>query len=35
MSPDCVFTSLDKRLKKVNWENLELVFTAYKKLRDL
>lgn len=35
MSPDWVFTSLDERLKKVNWENLELVFTAYQKLRDL
>ncbi len=35
MSPDWVFTSLDERLKKVNWEKLELVFTAYQKLRDL
>jgi hypothetical protein len=35
MSPDWVFTSLDERLKKVNWENLELAFTAYQKLRDL
>jgi hypothetical protein len=35
MSPDWVFTSLNERLKKVNWENLELVFTAYQKLRDL
>ena len=35
MSPDWVFTPLDERLKKVNWENLERVFTAYQKLRDL
>lgn len=35
MSPDWVFTSLDERLKKVSWENLESAFSAYQKLRDL